>query len=130
MTDSKFIIPQALLDGKWYDVLPHEYEQAKSNGKPVRRLAIMPSHFITAREWWGGSGCQFKAELRETESGNTVKTFEGQGRDYWQYCIRDYLPEAFPALYPPHNDEIPTRYFREVANVKYDCREVDRKRDL
>jgi hypothetical protein len=130
MTDPKFIFRQAFLDGDWHTVLPHEYVTAKENGKPVRSLAIMPSHTITAREWWGGSGMIYKAELRDADTGNIVKTFEGSGRDQWQYDIRDAMPALFPALYPPHDNGHPTIYFREVANVPYDRREVQRRKDL
>lgn len=113
----------------WQDCTYDEMAAHKAAGVAVRTVQLQPTHFIAARVWWGRNGAEYRAELCQTGTGNTVFSIEG-GSSNWQYHMRDRMINSglFPA--PERKDEHPTIYFREVANVEYDEREVPRKRDL
>jgi hypothetical protein len=95
----------------------------------LQQFRAFKEYRITARTWWGRSGCEYRGELRDMASGNTVFAIAGTGSG-WDYAMRDRMAASglFPAA--DHENMNPTRYFREVAGVDYDHNEVARKRDL
>jgi len=113
----------------WQDVSFEEMKAQRAAGVAVRVVQVEPTHFISARIWWGRNGAEYRAELCEVRSGNTVFSIEGTG-SAWQYHMRDRMIACGLFAAPARNDEHPTIYFREVAGVEYDEREVSRKRDL
>jgi hypothetical protein len=112
---------------------------ASSTSNPVELAAIasealrafheFKEYRITARTWWGRSGCEYRGELRDMASGNIVFSIAGTGSG-WDYAMRDRMAASglFPAA--DHENMNATLYFREVAGVDYEHAEVSRKRDL
>jgi hypothetical protein len=100
--------------------------------KALADAADKIEYHITARTWYGRNGGEFKAELRYVASGNIVFQISGTtcGSNAWAYAMRDAMTERMPDVFPAHNGQHATIYFRDVAHVEYDHREVSRKRDL
>lgn len=94
--------------------------------------AAVIEYRITARTWYGRNGGEFKAELRRTDTGETLVSVDGTtwGTDAWAYAMRDAMNARRPDLFAPHGGGHPTIYFRDVARVEYEHADVDRKRDL
>lgn len=94
--------------------------------------AMVIEYRITARTWYGRNGGEFRAELTRTDTGAKIIGVSGTtwGTDAWSYAMRDAMHAQRPDLFPDHGKGHPTIYFRDVAKVDYDHRDVDRKRDL
>ena len=102
----------------------------------IARLALADAdkvieYRITARTWYGRSGGEWVAELRETDTGNIVFSASGSGgNSAWEYRMRDLMHERMPDVFPDPNGACATIYFRDVCRVEYEHCEVARKRDL
>lgn len=102
----------------------------------IARLALADAdkaieYRITARTWYGRSGGEWVAELRETDTGNIVFSASGSGgNSAWEYRMRDLMHERMPDVFPDPKGACATIYFRETCRVEYEHTEVARKRDL
>ena len=102
----------------------------------IARLALADAdkvieYRITARTWYGRSGGEWVAELRETDTGNIVFSASGSGgNSAWEYRMRDLMHERMPDVFPDPKGACATIYFRDVCRVEYEHCEVARKRDL
>lgn len=98
----------------------------------LRDAAALAEYRITARTWYGRNGGEYRAELRNTDTGRTLIELRGSmwGSDAWAYDMRNEMGLRFPGVFGQHNGANPTIYFREVAKVDYFHVEVSRKRDL
>lgn len=94
--------------------------------------AALVEYRITARTWYGRNGGEYRAELRNTDTGRTLIELRGSmwGGDAWAYDMRNEMGLRFPGVFGQHNGANPTIYFRDVAKVDYVHMEVSRKRDL
>lgn len=112
---------------RWGDTDEAGYKRAIVNGCNVRRVQLMSNHSITVREWWSRNhGPEWVARIHDVTTGDVVVKRSG-GSGGWEVSVANAL-EALG--YPAREGGSPTVYFREVCNVPYDYREVQRKKDL
>lgn len=130
MNKTKYEILQDALERIARGLTNHETLVVARNA--LRDAAAVIEYRITARTWYGRNGGEYKAELRRIDTGEKLIEISGTmwGSDAWQTDMRNAMASHWKGLFPAHNGQHPTIYFREVCKVDYDHQEVSRKRDL
>lgn len=132
MNKTKYEILQAALER-----IAHGHSVGQSEPMVLARNALADAsnvveYRISARTWYGRSGGEYKAELTRIDTGEKLIEITGSmwGSDAWATDIRNAMASHSKGLFPAHNGQHPTIYFREVCKVDYASQEVSLKRDL
>lgn len=132
MNKTKYEILQAALEriAHGSSLTHHELKVCARNA--LDEASKVVEYRITARTWYGRSGGEYKAELTRIDTGEKLIAISGSmwGSDAWATDMRNAMASHSKGLFPAHNGQHPTIYFREVCKVDYSSQEVSLKRDL